>query len=467
MIRSVWRRPSALTAIGGFSVAIAVLSVAITASIVLLMPDPPAVRMTVADAVAALRGTNAGLARTIGRPPDGTPATLLQPVLAQAIGRPIADVRVAWLDRSTRPTRGDGVVVFSARGKGDAAGKMLWPGGTPPVGSVVIRRQGGVLPMRIVPAGMPDLLIGKVLLTLPQPAFAASVRLADGRWLTVTPQSPIFGGWRLKVLVALVASLAVLAPLVWLFARRLTRPFRALASAIDDGRDPPQAQGPRELQDAARAILHLRARLSAETDERMRMLTAVAHDLRTPLTSLKLRIEAVPEPQRARMAADADRMGAMIADVLDYARTANATRHPVQVRTMVAEVVADLPTMCLMDGPEVTAIAVEPAFRRAVENLVRNAEDYAGGGRVEVANEDDTAIVRVIDAGPGIPPGDRTRLLRPFERGDASRSRETGGVGLGLSIVQTFADLHGGTVSLGEAEGGGTIATLAVPASIR
>lgn len=465
MMRSVWRRPSALTAIGGFSVAIAVLSVAITASIVLLMPDPPAVRMTVADAVAALRGTNPGLARTIGSPPDGSPAALLRPVLAQSVGRPIADVQVVWLDRAARPTHSDGVVVFTARGKGEAAGKMLWPGGAPPSGPVVIRQ--GVLPLRIVPRGMTDSLIGKVLLTLPQPAFAASVRLADGRWLTVAPQSPTFGGWRLKVLVALFASLAVLAPLVWLFARRLTRPFRALASAIDDGRDPPQAQGPRELQDAARAILHLRARLSAETDERLRMLTAVAHDLRTPLTSLKLRIEAVPEPQRTRMAADADRMGAMIADVLDYARTANASRHPVQVRTMVAEILADLPTVRLMDGPEVTVIAVEPAFRRAVENLVRNADDYAGGGRVEVANEDDTAIVRVIDAGPGIPPADRARLLRPFERGDASRSRDTGGVGLGLSIVQTFADLHDGTLSLDEAEAGGTIVMLAIPALVQ
>jgi signal transduction histidine kinase len=167
------------------------------------------------------------------------------------------------------------------------------------------------------------------------------------------------------------------------------------------------------------------------------------------------------------MAADADRMGAMIADVLDYARTANAPRHPVQVRTMVAEIVGDMPTVRLMDGPEVTVIAVEAAFRRAIENLVRNAEDYAGGSRVEVTHEDDIAIVRVVDAGPGIPPADRARLLRPFERGDASRSRDTGGVGLGLSIVQTFADLHGGTLSLDEAEGGGTIATLAVPALVQ
>ncbi|MFD1787021.1 sensor histidine kinase [Sphingomonas floccifaciens] len=463
MIRAIWRRPSALTAIGGFSVAIAVLSVLITAGIVLLMPDPPAVRMSVAEAVAALRGDSDALDRRVGAPPEGATAALLQPILAQALRRPLSEVRVSWLDRpKTKPS--DGVVVFtSARGKLDSAtAKMLWPNGKPPAGPIVIRR-GEALPVRVVPRTMPDGLVGQVLLKLPQPAFAASVRLPDGRWLTVAPRSPRFGGWRLKVLIALVASLAVLAPLVWLFARRLTRPFRTLATAIDAGRDPPQSEGPSELQDAARAILHLRARLAAETDERMRMLTAVAHDLRTPLTSLKLRIETVPEPQRARMIADADRMGAMIADVLDFARAADAQRGPVLVRRIVAEVVADHPGMTLDDGPDPTIVAVEPAFRRAIENLVRNAVDYADGGRVSIGVTGDSAVIRVIDAGPGIPDEDRARVLRPFERGDASRNRDTGGVGLGLSIVKSFANLHGGTLTLDAADGGGTVATLTMP----
>ncbi len=463
-MRAVWQRPSALTAIGGFSVAIAVLSVAITASIVLLMPDPPAVRMTVAEAVAALRGKNPALVREVGAPPEGAPATLLQPILANAVGRPINMVRVVWRDGAPRAPRSDGVVVFTSSSvkRDTAPGRLVLPKGVSPGTPLVVRRAGR-LPIRLVPPMMTDRMIGDVLLRLPQPAFAASVQLADGRWLTVAPRSPTLGGWRLKVLIALIACLAVLAPLVWLFARRLTRPFRALATAIDAGRDPPQSQGPRELQDAARAILQLRTRLSAETAERMRMLTAVAHDLRTPLTSLKLRIESVPEPQRARMVADADRMGAMIADVLDFARAADAARDRVDVRRVVAEIVAETPGVTLRGGPEVAILAVEPAFRRAVENLVRNALDYAGGGRIDIDRDADYAIIRVVDAGPGIPVADRERLLRPFERGDASRNRDTGGVGLGLSIVQAFADLHAGTVELGDGVGGGTTVTLRVP----
>ncbi|MBN2972609.1 HAMP domain-containing histidine kinase [Roseomonas aeriglobus] len=464
MMRAFWRRPSALTAIGGFSVAIAVLSVAITASVVLIMPDPPAVRMTVTEAVGALRGTNPALARDVGPAPEGPPAPLLQPILARALGRPVEAVRVVWLDRAPRPPRGDGVVVFAGtRLKGEALGKMVLPKDVAASGSPIVIRRQGVLPMRIVPESMTDALIGGILLKLPQPAFAASVRLADGRWLTAKPRSPTFGGWRLKVLIALVASLALLAPLVWLFARRLTQPFRTLAAAIDDGRDPPQSQGPRELQDAARAILHLRTRLAAESDERRRMLTAVAHDLRTPLTGLKLRIEAVAEPHRSRMAADADRMGAMIAGVLAFARDVDAPRHAVDVRATIAEIVADMPQVRLDDGPDIVVVVVESAFRRAIENLVRNAIDYAGGGRIATGIAGADAIVRVIDAGPGIAVDDRARLVRPFERGEASRNRDTGGVGLGLSIVQSFADLHGGSLSLDEAPVGGTVATLRLP----
>ncbi|KZE12125.1 MULTISPECIES: sensor histidine kinase [Sphingomonas] len=453
MIRAFWRRPSALTAIGGFSVAIAILSVAITASIVLLMPDPPAVRLTLADAAAALRGAENGLVRSIGAPPAGPPNPIQQQVLAQALGRPVGDVRVVWLDAPPRKRPvGEVIVVTPHRGSGSP-----FPGGT-----MVLQMKGG-RPMRVVDR-LPDGPLGTVLLRLPQPPFAAGVRLSDGRWLTVRPAAPLLGGWRWKVLVALAVSLVVLAPLAWLFARRLTRPFRVLARAIDAGLDPPQAQGPRELQEAAGAILQLRTRLAAESEDRLRMLTAVAHDLRTPLTSLKLRLESVPEPQRARMVADANRMQAMIADVLDFARTADATRHPVGLRPLVAEVVADAPAMTLDPGPEVTVSVVEAGLRRAVENLVRNAVDYAGGGRIAVARDGDRAVIEVIDTGPGIAPADRTRLLRPFERGDASRNRDTGGVGLGLSIVQGFAERHGGTLELADAPGGGMVARLVLPA---
>lgn len=461
MIRAMWRRPSALTAIGGFSVGIAVLSVAITAAVVALMPDPPAIRMTVGEAAAALRGGASTLERSVGEAPRGQAALLLQSALAEELGRPPSAVRVVWHDppRGGGGTGGDGVVVLTTSSRG-ALRDLLPPGATP--GRITIRRSEA-RPIRILPAPGSSGVIRGLLAALPQPAFIAAVQLRDGRWLRVAPPSPILGGWRLKVLAALAASLAVLAPLAWLFARRLTRPFRALATAIDEGRDPPQAEGPRELQDSARAILQLRTRLAAQSEERSRMLSAVAHDLRTPLTSLRLRIEGVAEPARTRMIADADRMQAMIADVLDFAHAADAPRAPVALRPLVAEVTSDHPAIDLADGPEVTVPGAEAALRRAVENLVRNAVDYAGGGRVEVAEAGGMAAIRVIDAGPGIPAEDRARLMLPFERGEASRNRDTGGVGLGLSIVQNIALLHGGRLTLDAAPGGGTIATLSLP----
>ncbi|MDP9414467.1 MAG: HAMP domain-containing histidine kinase, partial [Pseudomonadota bacterium] len=203
--------------------------------------------------------------------------------------------------------------------------------------------------------------------------------------------------------------------------------------------------------------------------ERARMLTAVAHDLRTPLTSLRLRIETVPEPQRARMVADADRLQVMIRDVLDFARTTDSPRQRVAVRPLLAQIIVDMPAasgaLALTPGAEASILVVEQAFRRAVENLVRNAIDYAGGGRIELRRDDEAVVVEVIDKGPGIAAEDRERLLRPFERGEASRNRETGGVGLGLSIVQSFVELHGGSLMLGEAPGGGTIAALYLPSA--
>jgi len=461
--------PSALAAIGGFGVAVAALSVGATASVVLLMPDPPAVRMTIAEAAAALRGRPTTLDRRREAPPAGMAAPLLRHVLARELGRPLAAVRVVWVDQLPRrvPTS---VVVMTGVRTGRAPSTLILPasGAKLPSGRLVVR-QGSLDPGRAMASLSADSLMGGLFLSLPQPAFVAGVRLADGRWLSVAPRRPFFGGWKLKVLAALAVSLLLLAPLAWLFARRLTRPFRVLARAVESGGEPPRLDGPRELREAAGAIVQLRERLAAETDERTRMLTAVAHDLRTPLTSLKLRIEGVAEPQRSRMAADADRMGAMLHDVLDFARAANAVRRTVAVRPLAQQVVEEMagaPGRVTLAGSAAPRVdVVEEGLRRALENLVRNALDYAGGGQVVIGEEAGWVAISVRDAGPGIPAGDRLRLIRPFERGDASRNRETGGAGLGLSIVQGFADRHGGSLELGDAAGGGAVVTLRLPAA--
>lgn len=452
------RARSALVSIGGFGVAVAVLSVATTAAIVLAAPPPPQQRITVTEAIMALKGPVPGFERRItARPPDGPPVAFAQSLIAEGLGRPAGDVRVARIDSSAPVS----VSVHS----------------TPDITATPIDKAGLSNPIILQPSGTGNLqelapaalsaAIGKALADVPLPAYAASLRQPDGRWLVVEPVRPFLSGWQRSILIALSVSLLLLAPLAWFYARRLTRPFRAIAGALkNDAADVPQ-EGPRELREAAAAIAAMQSRLAIEAAERARMLTAIAHDLRTPLTGLRLRIEATPEPQRTRMVADVERMQAMIGEVLTFARDATAPRVMVKVRTLIAAIVEDMgergAALRLLPGDDAMICVSEPAFRRAVENLLRNAIDYAGGGTIAIVSLAGYIAVSVTDTGPGIPAADRERLLRPFERGDASRNRETGGAGLGLSIVSDFAAQNRGEFSLASAPGGGTIALLKLP----
>lgn len=448
------RARSALTAIGGFGVMVAATSVGTTAGIVLLAPDPPALQVTVAEAAAALRGGTNGFQHIDTGPPEGAPAPLIEQLLAEELGVPAQTVRAVWLDGAPRqPARS--VAILTPRD----------PASRPPPSFVLKPRDGGTFELVAPTATVGPLR--RLLLVQPQPAFAVGVRRDDGGWSSVIPRRPLVSDWRLRVVAAFGLSLLLLAPLAWLFARRLAQPFRLLAENIEATHAPLPVGGPRELRDAAAAIARFRGRLLDEAKERTRILTAVAHDLRTPLTSLKLRIEAIPEPQRTRMAADTDRMQDMIREVLDFTRDIDAPCETTAVRPVLAQVVADMAgtggTLTLEPGPDVTITVSESSFRRAVENLARNAIDYAGGGRIALWVEDNTMVIAVSDAGPGIAKQDRERLLRPFERGDGSRNRGTGGAGLGLSIVDNFAKLHGGRLTLDDAPGGGLVASLTLP----
>ena len=460
------RAPSALVLIGGFGVAVATLSVATTAAVVLLAPQPPALRMSAAAAIAALRGDTPGYERRhTAVPPQGVRAALLEQMMAAELRRAPTDVRAVWLEGEwPNPLRVSTRQVYLPAAK---LKPMPRPGLSRSTAFVLVGREREGFRMFAAPATSGALR--RTFVNLPMPAFAASVRERDGRWLSIQPARPLLSGWRLNALIALAVSLLLLAPLAWLFARRLTRPFRALANALGDRADTIPDEGPRELREAAAAIAAMRSRLAVEATERARMLTAIAHDLRTPLTGLRLRIEAAPEPQRARMVADVERMQAMIGEVLGFARDAASPSELVDVRPALAGIVGDMAadgeTIRLMPGDEARIMVPAPAFRRVIENLLRNATDYAGGGTIDVVQVDDDVIVSVADTGPGIPVADRARLLRPFERGDASRNRGTGGAGLGLSIVRDFAAQHRGAFTLTDAAGGGTIATLRLPAA--
>lgn len=453
------RAPTALRAIGGFGVAVVLLSVAATAAVVVVAPEPAQQRMTAAEALAALRGDGTTLERRIGAPPGGPPAKMIQSLIAAELGRPSSDVHVVWSDGSyagftSRMFRIPGELTPDQRQ--EAASKPM----------VLVRSPNGKF--ETVPSGKTGSLMQLSLLSLPFPAFSVSVRQSDGRWLTVSTPQPFLTAWQRNMLIALAVSLLLLTPLAWVFARRLTRPFRALSGALAETAGPIPQEGPRELREAATAIATMRTKLTGEAAERARILTAVAHDLRTPLTGLRLRVENVAEPHRARMVADIERMQSMISEVLGFARDAAVPAERLDVRPFVREIIADMcagaATISILPGDDAEIAVPSLAFRRVLENLVRNAVDYAGGGKIQIRTENGHMILTVSDTGPGITAADRERLLQPFERGEASRNRGTGGTGLGLSIVRDFAVRYRGEFTLDDTPGGGTRAELRLPA---
>ena len=452
------KAPSALMLIGGFGVAVAMLSVATTATIVILSPSPPALRMTAGDAIAALRDPMPGFERSVMVvPPAGMRIPSLEKLIASELHTAPASVRVTWAEDANHPTDADAY-------KGKSSGATF------PAGEAVIFEQRG--PNLFEKVGS-DTSTGsrKALVELVRPAFTLSVRQKNGQWLTAGLERPLLGVWQRNILMSLGITLLMLVPLAWIFARRLTRPFRALADALGERAEALPQEGPRELREAASAIDAMRDRLAKEAGERARMLTAIAHDLRTPLTGLRLRIEAAPEPQRTRMVADVERMQTMIGEVLTFARDAAAPAELIDVRRLLDDVVREMQgdgiELCVMDGDHPRVSAPASALRRAIENLLQNAIDYAGGGVVSVERVARSVRIAIADKGPGIPVADRERLLRPFERGDASRNRNTGGAGLGLSIVREFAARHRGDLTLTDAPGGGTLVILDLPAAPR
>lgn len=306
------------------------------------------------------------------------------------------------------------------------------------------------------------------------PPFTATVRQADGRWATVSPPQGLLSPWHVRILLSFLASLLLLTPLAWLIARRLTRPIRVFADAAErlgsDPNAPPLAEtGPPEVRNAAAAFNDMQRKLRAYVEGRTQMVAAIAHDLRTPLTRLRFRVEQAEPEIRDRMAADIEQMDGMIAQALAYVRgeTVREDRVALDLGALVSSVVHDLAEM----GAEVSVEAAagvrvqgEPLnLRRAVGNLVENAVKFAGAARVRVITEDGQAVVLVEDSGPGLPVADLEAVFEPFRRAEPSRSRETGGAGLGLAVARGIARAHGGDVTLSNRPEGGLAARLTLP----
>lgn len=255
----------------------------------------------------------------------------------------------------------------------------------------------------------------------------------------------------------------------------LVRPLRVLAQAAqslgeDLSRPPLPEDGPTEVRQATQAFNTMQRRLASFIDERTRMLTALSHDLKTPLTRMRLRTELLDDDEaRPRFEADLREMEAMVAQTLDFMRGlgGHEARTQVDVNALLQALQADQQAMgrkVAIEGQAVLPLVGVPSLlRRALGNLVDNAVLYGGGATIRVDDSPQRLVLHVLDTGPGLPQADLERVFEPFFRLETSRNRASGGTGLGLGIVRNIARLHGGEVSLGNRPTGGLDAELSLP----
>lgn len=303
--------------------------------------------------------------------------------------------------------------------------------------------------------------------------FIAQVRQPDGSWLEVRSDYA-FEPWRWFVLLWLILSAAAVAPFAWALAQRLTKPIGVFAEAAERlGRDPRAApipvDGPPEIADAASAFNQMQARLNRYVDDRATVVGAVAHDLRTPLMRLNLRLEDAPDPLRRACEQDIRDMQAMLSATLSYVHDTNTAlaRRPLDLRSLAETVIDQMSdrgeAVSLVPGAPLVMDGNSAGLKALIENLVGNAVKYAGGAEVTIDRDAGHARIIVRDSGPGMQNDDIDRAFEPFFRGERSRNPDTGGLGLGLASVRAVARAHGGDVTLQNQAQGGLAAEVKIP----
>ncbi len=343
---------------------------------------------------------------------------------------------------------------------------------------------------RRIAAWLPDSLFGRLawLLTL---AVVSSHVLALTLMFEVLPRPPFPppqgampgphpGGppplFHMGLLLDIAVRLGALTLAAWVGAKWLSEPMRRLAGAArelgnDIHRAPLTEQGTRECIETTRVFNQMHLRIRQQLEQRDQFVAAVSHDLRTPLTRLALRAEALHDPQeRARFGKDIVEMDEMIRATLDYLRGA-ADPEPM-VLLDVDALLGSLACDCQDSGQDVQVVAGGPvapllaqrsSMRRCIGNLVENAVRYGVRARISVHDTADALKIVVADDGPGIAVQELDKVLTPFYRLESSRNRNSGGVGLGLATAHDIARRHAGTLQLVNGPSGGLEAILTLP----
>jgi len=311
---------------------------------------------------------------------------------------------------------------------------------------------------------------------MPEQALLLALKLGDQRWVQASffiIRPPHLRSFVWVLAETMLIYLGVLVPLL-LVIRQLSKPLRELnerlsADGLGSGVPPVEPRGPDDVRNLIDSFNRADARVNAMLTEKDVMLGAIGHDLKTPLASLRVRIESVDdEEERTKMAATVDEMVHILDDILVLARLGRSVEAPVltDLDALVATVADELDANGRLDVRESDhkcRATVRPVLlRRALRNLLGNALQYGQRATVDVDCGSEKATIRIEDQGPGVADDKLNSLFEPFARGELSRNRATGGSGLGLTIARAIARAHGGDVVLENRAGGGLRATLTV-----
>ena len=308
------------------------------------------------------------------------------------------------------------------------------------------------------------------------PNIHFSYQLLPERWLNITAEI-VRSNWGMQfVLLVLEITIIFTVLLFYWTIQRFTVPFRKFAEAadrlgIDLDTEPLPIKGPKVAQLAAEAINKMQGRIQDLIQARTRMLAAISHDLRTPITRLKLRSQLLEDTEQyEKICKDLDEMETMIAETLAFARDGNKTEK--RVNLDLASLLVVLCENYVEMGHDVTykipeqrlhVYAGPVSLQRIFSNLIGNALKYAGSAEIEVLKRKDDVVICVNDNGRGIAQNQLDKVFLPFYRGEDSRSKETGGTGLGLAVAQDIVMAHGGSISIQNRPQGGLQVEVVLP----
>ena len=332
----------------------------------------------------------------------------------------------------------------------------------------------GLLPLPNLSPEMAEMHAEMMQGTLAAIEMEVSIAIAGGRWLNVATRfekPPIQWSWASTLSFVLTSTVLILA-IFWFLLTRLTRPLNELASAAEEfgrggGEGPITPVGPTEVRNLTNEFNDMQARLARFVNDRTQMLAALAHDLRTPLTALRVRAEMVDDCEtRDGISTSLDEMQDMVEATLAYARSVGQGED--QQRLNIAEYLSAIHSDTQGDlevqvGPEAIVQIKPVAMRRALRNLIDNAQRYGRNPVLSWKAADLGVEITVDDAGPGIPEERIGDVFQPFQRIEKSRSLETGGHGLGLAIARSIVLEHGGTIDLANRNEGGLRARVVLP----